>query len=289
MVSLHAGSDGLRLLTGSLDGSAAIWDVVTGKRIRRFVVGHPVLEALFLPKSKGISTWSSDRILRLWDLNGNVTHEVPEIERPIILSANGKDILALAKGQRPVSIDIGTGEPTSAGTGAPGTDFSCFSWNGQSLYSIRDSQRIQRWSVANGRIEGTFRDPMTKVTAVLPNYADDKVIAGLENGDVILYNVGPGMNVLNLRGHSAAVRALACRPEGDLWLSGSDDCSIRLWDLPAEKCISVLEGHTSPVKAVCFFANIFMMASAGSDGSARLWGLEWDLIIQESVTLDPGY
>jgi WD40 repeat protein len=90
--------------------------------------------------------------------------------------------------------------------------------------------------------------------------------------------VGSSVNVSTLRGHAAAVRALAAGPDESLWVTGSDDCSLRVWDLAREKCLAVLEGHSSPVRAAKFFPNGSMIASGGSDGSVRLWGLEWEIM-----------
>ena len=90
------------------------------------------------------------------------------------------------------------------------------------------------------------------------------------------------MNVANLKGHKSAVRALV--PAGDerYWLSGSDDCSLRIWDISEERCAAVLEGHSLPIRAACFFPNLSLVASGSSEGSVRLWGLEW--VFAPSVT-----
>ena len=62
VVSLAPGPDSLTVLTGGLDGTAAIWDVVKGRCVRRFKVNSPVKEVLFLPRMVGIITWSEDGI-----------------------------------------------------------------------------------------------------------------------------------------------------------------------------------------------------------------------------------
>jgi WD40 repeat protein len=128
-----------------------------------------------------------------------------------------------------------------------------------------------------------------KITSLVPTEADDKVIAGMETGEVLVYIVGSGVNIVNLRGHASAVRALAHGAQCQIWLTGSDDCSIRVWDIADEKCLAVLEGHSAPVRTVCFFPNLFMAASGSSDGSVRLWGLEWELLAPAPRGDDPDH
>jgi WD40 repeat protein len=71
------------------------------------------------------------------------------------------------------------------------------------------------------------------------------------------------------------VRALVSAGDERFWLTGADDCSLRIWDISEERCAATLEGHSSPIRAACFFPNFSLVASGSSEGSVRLWGLEW--------------
>jgi F-box and WD-40 domain protein CDC4 len=51
---------------------------------------------------------------------------------------------------------------------------------------------------------------------------------------------------LHLEGHDHAVRALAAR--GRMLVSGSYDCTVRIWDIITGKCKWVLVGHTQEGK-----------------------------------------
>ncbi len=116
-----------------------------------------------------------------------------------------------------------------------------------------------------------------RVSSFEPATAEDKIVVGMETGDVVVYAVGSGFNVATLRGHTAAVRAVSGGPDENVWVTGSEDCSLRVWDIHAQKCLATLEGHASAIRAVRIFANGSMLASGGSDGSVRLWGLEWEV------------
>jgi len=277
VVSLSPNADGLSLLTGSLDGHAAIWDIVTGRCMKRIKVGSPVKDTFFLSKGKGLVTWSYDRVVRKWDPDGNLVNEIGDVERPVALEPDDHYVMAMSTDRRVIRVDLDTGSRTWSGPSIPGSDFVCYSNQFGTVYSLKDAQRIQRWSAATGRSTGAFRDLGLKITALAPSEGDDKVIAGVETGEVLVYMVGSGVNIVNLRGHASAVRSLARAWHGQVWLSGSEDCSVRLWDIAEERCLAVLEGHSAPIRSVCFFPNLFMVASGSSDGGVRLWGLEWEL------------
>lgn len=277
VVSLSPNADGLSLLTGSLDGYAAVWDIVTGRCLKRIRVGSPVKDAFFLSKGQGLVTWSNDRVVRKWSPDGILLTEIAEIERPVALEPGDHYVVAMSADREVIRIDLDTGSRVLTGPSIPGTDFVCFSQQFGTVYSLKDDQRIQRWSTATGRNTGAFRDLGLKITALAPAEGDDKIIAGMETGEVLVYMVGSGVNIINLRGHSSAVRSLARAWHGQVWLSGSEDCSVRLWDIVDERCLAALEGHSAPVRSVCFFPHLFMVASGSSDGAVRLWGLEWEL------------
>jgi WD40 repeat protein/serine/threonine protein kinase len=277
VVSLDTSSDNLAILSGSLDGTAAIWDVVTGTRLTKLKVGSPVESIHFLPRMKGILTWSSDGVLRVWRSDGGLVALKEDIALPVKLGRDGETIMAVSSENRVISLDSERLEITDQGSAIPTEDLISFSLDCGHLFSLREETRIQRWDSMTGRSAGVFRDLGVRVCSLAPAEGDEKVLVGMETGEVNVYMVGSGVNIATLRGHSAAVRALARGPEPNLWVSASDDCSLRIWDLSDESCLAHLQGHSSPVRAVRFFPNGFMAASGGGDGSVRLWGLEWEI------------
>ena len=79
--------------------------------------------------------------------------------------------------------------------------------------------------------------------------------------------------------HQGAVSTLAFSPDGKTLASGSDDRTIRVWDVESGKEKAVLTGHSEPVRTVVFSPDGKTLASgagarSSSDRSIRLWDAE---------------
>jgi predicted NACHT family NTPase len=75
-----------------------------------------------------------------------------------------------------------------------------------------------------------------------------------------------------LHGHKADVNNVAFSPNGTMLASGSDDHTIRLWDVANGRQLGPpLTGHTDFVTSVVFSPDGTMLASGSDDKTIRLW------------------
>ena len=79
----------------------------------------------------------------------------------------------------------------------------------------------------------------------------------------------------NLIGHTNTVNALAFKPESSTLASGSNDDTIRIWDLTwnawRNRSVRTLRGHKNDVKSVAWSPDGTLLASGSRDRTVRLW------------------
>ena len=71
--------------------------------------------------------------------------------------------------------------------------------------------------------------------------------------------------------HTGFVESVAFSPDGKTLASGSEDQTIKLWDVATGGNIATLKGHTGSVEAVAFSPDGKTLASGSSDQTVKLW------------------
>ncbi|MGB3768471.1 MAG: caspase family protein [Phormidesmis sp.] len=79
---------------------------------------------------------------------------------------------------------------------------------------------------------------------------------------------------LRIEGHSHFVYSVAFSPDGERIISGSADCTLRLWDLKGNAIGKPFKGHSSSVYSVAFSPDGAYIVSGSDDNTLRLWDLE---------------
>ena len=69
------------------------------------------------------------------------------------------------------------------------------------------------------------------------------------------------------------VESVAFVPDGKTLASGSDDKTVKLWDVGAGRELRTLSRHSDLVWSVAFAPDGKTLASGSEDGTIRLWGV----------------
>lgn len=122
-------------------------------------------------------------------------------------------------------------------------------------------------------VKSEFREAAKTVpTSDAPTQiASVRGIAGeLKSGGI----VKKAEELFKMTGHISWTKGLAISADGNRALSGSDDDSVRLWDLSAGKELKRFDGHEENVNSVCFSPSSNTGMSASGDSSVRIWDLD---------------
>lgn len=78
----------------------------------------------------------------------------------------------------------------------------------------------------------------------------------------------------NLTGHTASIYSIAISPDNQTLVSGSNDKSIKIWDLANGKLINTLNGHKNAVNSVAISPDGQTLVSGGGDKTLKVWDLK---------------
>jgi WD40 repeat protein/serine/threonine protein kinase len=235
---------GTRLAASGGDTSLMLWDLQTGRQLRR-LEGHTgdVNTVLFSRDNATIFSASSDGTIRQWDVTTGA--EIRRIEGhtgavfDLALSADGRSLLS---------------------TGA---------------------DRIIRWDVASGTESQSFAGLGANLQAAVIAFSPsgDTFVSGLNNGTIILWN-GFGQEIRRYVGHTDDISALTFSPDGQSILSGSADRTARLWDVRTGTVIQLYEGNAGTVTGVVFNPDGTQFLTVSADNAMRLWDVASGEIIR---------
>lgn len=78
----------------------------------------------------------------------------------------------------------------------------------------------------------------------------------------------------NLQGHQGGVYSVALSLDGTRAVSGSDDNTLKVWDLESGECLLTLEGHTGAVQSVALSPDCSRAVSGSNDDTLKVWDLK---------------
>lgn len=97
------------------------------------------------------------------------------------------------------------------------------------------------------------------------------IVTGSSDGTARVWDAGSGRCLIELRGHSRAVRSVAFSPDGKLIVTGSSYGTARVWDASSGRSLFELRGHSQAVRSVAFSPDGKLIVTGSDDRAARIW------------------
>ncbi len=240
--------DGQLIATVSIDGTARLWDGVTGRLIstlgeesRGLVPSDAGIEvrdqeinAAFSRDDQFLATVSMDGVVHIWDVKGGSQFAVIRghtgLVEHVAFSPTGNLLLTASHDGTARLWDLDGILTTLLPHQKPPT-FAAFSPDGTRVVTGGQNRVGHIWDVASGseitRLE-TNGGPLLDA-AFSPD--GHHVATASYGGSIVIWDAANGRQIIRLKGHDSAVLQVQFNPKGDTLLSRSVDGTARLWNV----------------------------------------------------------
>ncbi|KAG0012908.1 hypothetical protein BGZ80_011427 [Entomortierella chlamydospora] len=97
--------------------------------------------------------------------------------------------------------------------------------------------------------------------------------AGLDSGNINLYETSSWNRIQTLKGHSGSVYSLSFSSTGGWLATGSEDSAVRIWDVATGECFHIFQGSSGEVNSVVYSPKGDRIASR-SDNTVWVWDVD---------------
>jgi len=248
--------DGSRAASGSADFTAKIWDTYSGQPLHSFPHNHIVRSVAISPSTVHLLTGGQEKKVRVFDVRR------PDAVPDILSDGNGQSHDGTVKSV--VCLDENTGV-------SGGEDGVIKWWDLRTrtitrklsfdnpITSMELSLQTQRLVVTSGRIVAfipaqpassvehhhTLNLPYAPSSASVHPIWKDRFVTGSTSDEWVRVHGMEGEEWEVLKGHHGPVHCVEFSPDGELYASGSEDGTIRLWQTTPGKGYGLWQGPSN--------------------------------------------
>jgi WD40 repeat protein len=310
ITSLVVTPDGTKVISGSYDMTIKLWNLEGGTELNTFSdyasSGVKTL-AINHDGSKIVVVYfeAFDITIKVLDISTgrNISSFLNCINSLELVSAVTSDGTIIVYGDIKGSIkvwDIATGKNIASFSTNDGLQFSgrindlAITPDGTKIVSA--SRFIDVWDISTGQCVkrmGYYESPFTsfqdEITSVTTNPDGGRVIYCRDGQKVVVIQDIFTKSICHFFCHSEDITSLVVTPDGTKVISGSQDKTIKIWDIVNkafssklipdfgktgnDDALNTLTGHTQSVTAVMVIPNSLYLVSSSLDRTVKIWSL----------------
>jgi WD40 repeat protein len=268
---------GTMLVTGSIDGTARLWDCRTGKEVRSFSHGGDEGLLALSPDARFLASLSSSRLVRLWDTTcGRLlrTYQSDQTEVTCLgLSRKGR-ILAVGGSHGLLEV----WDTLESKKLHHISSFSCrvnavsCAPDGKTFVSGDYDGTVRLWNTKTGGIVWQVRLSGRRAQAFTHSPTGRFIAVATADGRALLLEAASGRTVKTIVGHRGTIYAVGFLGTKRLVTAGEDKF-LRIWDLATAKQIRELEGHSGPIRTLAVSNEMRQLSTGSDDSTILIWNI----------------
>lgn len=251
-------TNALRAASGSADFTAKIWDALTGDELHSFEHKHIVRACSFSEDTHLLLTGGIEKFLRIFDLNHpeappREVDKSPGSIRTVAWLHSDQTILSSCSDVGGVRLwDVRSGKIVQTlETVSPVTSAEV-GQDGRYIITA-DGSTVKFWDANHFGLVKSYNMPCTVESASLEPKFGNIFIAGGEDMWIRVFDFDTGKEIACNKGHHGPVHCVRFSPGGESYASGSEDGTIRIWQMGPTTLDEVetpnANGSTGKVKA----------------------------------------
>ncbi|KAJ8915128.1 hypothetical protein NQ315_000380 [Exocentrus adspersus] len=244
-------SDATRAASGAADFTGKVWDAISGEELHSFQHNHIVKSVNFSKDSALLTTGSNEKLVRIFDLNkpdagpevfsghtGGIRHvSFFRDDTHLVSCADDKTLRVWdrASGKEVQKVEFAS-TPNSLEVSKDGSVITVAYANHVSFLDSGTLSKIREFTIP------------TAVNSASLHPEKSMFVTGGDDLKVYKFDYTTGTEIESFKGHFGPVHCLKFSPDGELYASGSEDGTLRLWQTTIGKTYGLwkcVEGQTN--------------------------------------------